>query len=102
MTAGRKHLIEMDKFNILDCTLRDGGYINQWLFTDTAISKIVNGLALSGIDFIEVGYLNNKMRGKNTTQFENTKAISRFLEKRLYLLSNGRCRSVFSRRLICL
>lgn len=82
MTAGRKHLIEMDKFNILDCTLRDGGYINQWLFTDTAISKIVNGLALSGIDFIEVGYLNNKMRGKNTTQFENTKAISRFLEKK--------------------
>ena len=66
----------MDKFNILDCTLRDGGYMNQWSFADTVISEIIGGLASAGLDFIEVGYLNNSIRKKNTTQFENTEVIS--------------------------
>ena len=71
----------MDKFNILDCTLRDGGYMNQWSFADTVISEIIGGLASAGLDFIEVGYLNKSIKKKNTTQFENTEVISKFLKK---------------------
>ena len=30
----------MNKISILDCTLRDGGYINKFNFGEQAISKI--------------------------------------------------------------
>lgn len=43
---------------ILDCTLRDGGYINNWLFRKNHIYSIVNHLNSAKIDFIECGYLN--------------------------------------------
>ena len=42
---------------VLDCTLRDGGYINNWEFGEENISNIVDSLELSDIDFIELGYL---------------------------------------------
>ncbi len=69
----------MDKFNILDCTLRDGGYINKWKFSDSDISELIRKLVASGIDFIEVGYLNNGSGGRNTTQFDKVERIREFL-----------------------
>ncbi len=44
-------------FQILDCTLRDGGYINNWQFSQEYILKIVNSLISAGIENIECGYL---------------------------------------------
>jgi 4-hydroxy 2-oxovalerate aldolase len=45
---------------ILDCTLRDGGYVNSWKFGEDLINKIVGSLTSSSIDIIEIGYLNDK------------------------------------------
>ena len=45
---------------ILDCTLRDGGYVNNWEFSKSQISKIVSALEKSNIDIIELGYLDDK------------------------------------------
>lgn len=56
----------MEKISILDCTLRDGGYCNQWEFGKKNISKIVNGLISSNIEIIECGFLTEK-----TEYFEN-------------------------------
>ncbi|MBQ8476239.1 hypothetical protein IJ531_04165 [bacterium] len=39
---------------ILDCTLRDGGYINNWNFPD--IKNIIQYLQKTGIDYIEAGF----------------------------------------------
>ena len=41
---------------ILDCTLRDGGYDNEWLFGRDIILFIVKNLVLSKVDTIEIGY----------------------------------------------
>ncbi len=41
---------------ILDCTLRDGGNLNDWQFTQNTIECVVSELSSSGIDYIEVGY----------------------------------------------
>lgn len=66
---------------ILDCTLRDGGYINDWSFTDQQIIKILHSLKNSHIDVIECGYLNDKKsKEKDSTLFANTNAIDRFLK----------------------
>ncbi len=69
----------MDKFNILDCTLRDGGYINKWNFSDDTIRQLIHGLTTASIDFIEVGYLNNSVHCSHTTQFDTIEKIISFL-----------------------
>jgi 4-hydroxy 2-oxovalerate aldolase len=46
----------MKKINILDCTLRDGGYYNDWDFSHGLASKLFPALNSSGVDIVEVGY----------------------------------------------
>ncbi len=69
----------MSKINILDCTLRDGGYINKWKFQDDNIQDIIENLVDAGLDFIELGYLNTCAPEKDSTQFKNIEAITRFI-----------------------
>lgn len=47
--------------NVLDCTLRDGGYCNQWKFGKKNQKKIVSGLIESGVEIVECGFLTNKV-----------------------------------------
>ena len=42
---------------ILDCTLRDGGHINASNFGKNVINGITHKLFLSGVDYLEVGFL---------------------------------------------
>ena len=44
------------KINILDCTLRDGGYYNNWDFDSETVNKYLNSMAKSGIQFVELGF----------------------------------------------
>lgn len=70
------------KINILDCTLRDGGYINDWNFTNKQISKVLDSLSSSNIDVIEFGYLDNKKsKEKDSTLFPNINVLNKFVEK---------------------
>ena len=50
----------MTNIRLLDCTLRDGGYCNNWTFGQNNIHKIVNGLLEANLDIIEVGYISQK------------------------------------------
>ena len=45
---------------LLDCTLRDGGFINDWEFGYGTILNIFDRLCEAGIDFIEIGYLDDR------------------------------------------
>jgi 4-hydroxy 2-oxovalerate aldolase len=44
---------------ILDDTLRDGGYLNDWKFVPDQVFSIARQLDLLGISIIEVGYIND-------------------------------------------
>lgn len=44
---------------LLDCTLRDGGYVNNWKFGYEGARNIVKLLMKSNIDVVEVGFLRN-------------------------------------------
>ena len=50
--------VKMKNLNVemLDCTLRDGGYVNNWRFSGDFITEITNALIESGIENIECGY----------------------------------------------
>ncbi|MBT3261226.1 hypothetical protein HOC37_01800 [bacterium] len=54
----------MKKTTILDCTLRDGGYYNNWNFDLNLIEKLIDALSKSGVDIVEMGY-----KSLNTNQF---------------------------------
>ena len=41
---------------ILDCTLRDGGYYNNWDFSDELINDYLQVLGSINVDFCEVGF----------------------------------------------
>jgi 4-hydroxy 2-oxovalerate aldolase len=41
---------------ILDCTIRDGGLINNSQFTDEFVSAVYQALVDAGVDYMEVGY----------------------------------------------
>ena len=41
---------------ILDCTLRDGGHVNKWNFSDECILATLNAAEKTQIDYFEVGY----------------------------------------------
>lgn len=69
----------VDKYNVLDCTLRDGGYITNWKFKDSDIGAMINSLAEAGIDLIEVGYINKLGPENNTTQFKTIERINSFI-----------------------
>jgi 4-hydroxy 2-oxovalerate aldolase len=43
---------------ILDVTLREGGFRNNWDFTPGNAEQIVSGVTGAGIDFVEIGYRN--------------------------------------------
>ena len=45
---------------VLDCTLRDGGYVNNWEFGRHAICSILEKLDAGGIDMVECGFLTNQ------------------------------------------
>ena len=49
----------MSKIKLLDCTLRDGGYINEWNFGNHTIKDILRKLVESGVDYVETGFLRN-------------------------------------------
>jgi 4-hydroxy 2-oxovalerate aldolase len=45
---------------ILDCTLRDGGYYNNWDFDENLVASYLESLALSNVDYVELGLRNFK------------------------------------------
>ncbi|MCA9231845.1 MAG: aldolase catalytic domain-containing protein [Planctomycetales bacterium] len=47
------------ELQVLDCTIRDGGLINNHLFTDEVVRAVYDTCVEAGIDAMEVGYKNS-------------------------------------------
>lgn len=62
---------------ILDCTLRDGGHINNWDFGENVSKNIFTKLAKSQVDYIEVGYLKDCKYDNNRTLFNTIEDINK-------------------------
>jgi isopropylmalate/homocitrate/citramalate synthase len=68
------------KNELMDCTLRDGGYLNNWQFTDQFILDLIKTLDLSGIDNIECGYLSTALSlANNSTKFSEISVFNRLI-----------------------
>lgn len=70
----------MEKYKILDCTLRDGGYINDWNFSKEITNTIYNSLVESQIEILECGYLTEKKNKPNTTLFKTIDEFEDYIQ----------------------
>lgn len=49
-----------EKIKVFDCTVRDGGLINDHDFSDHFVRAIYKALSEAGVDYMEIGYKNSK------------------------------------------
>lgn len=47
----------------LDCTLRDGGYYNNWDFSDELVQQYLHAMHSIGVDVVELGFRTQKNQG---------------------------------------
>lgn len=63
------------RIKILDCTLRDGGYINDFKFGNQIIKGIIEKLASASVDIIECGFLKSGEFDPECSLFGSVEAI---------------------------
>lgn len=72
----------MNSLKVLDVTLRDGGCVNDFNFGQTYMEKILDAQEASGVDVIEMGYIDeNKGSSSGRTQYINEKVIPQCILK---------------------
>ncbi len=49
-----------EKIKVLDCTIRDGGLINNHAFSQKFVREVYRALSEAGVDYMEIGYKNSK------------------------------------------
>lgn len=72
----------MNKNYLLDCTLRDGGYINDWRFGESAIKNITDKMVQSGVDIVEIGFLKNEPYQKDRCVFNSMEQVKKVIGKK--------------------
>ena len=67
----------MNNLQVLDVTLRDGGCVNDFNFGQAYIEKIIAAQEASGVDIIELGYIDENSDSEiERTKFKNEQIIS--------------------------
>ena len=72
----------MGKISLLDCTLRDGGYINNWEFGEDAIKEIGRKIIQSGVELFEIGFVKDETYDKNRTIFSGVEDVAQVIESK--------------------
>ena len=53
----------LENIKVLDCTLRDGGYINDWQFSNEFGHELYRALSEANVDYVEIGFFNQEQQG---------------------------------------
>ena len=73
---------KMRKIKLLDCTLRDGSYINASMFGEPALKGIIKKMQEAGIDIIECGWLKDTPHQIGSAYFHVPSDMERYLLER--------------------
>ena len=72
----------MGKISLLDCTLRDGGYLNNWNFGEKAIADMVNQLEQTNVEMLELGFIRNEPNNKDRVVFDSPASAMKIVGKK--------------------
>lgn len=64
---------------LLDCTLRDGGYVNNWEFDTETVLAVRDGLYAAGVRYIELGIMGKGGEPGKSTKFASFDEIKPLL-----------------------
>lgn len=67
------------KIQLLDCTLRDGGYINNFNFGKKTIRRIFRKLNAAKLDIVEVGFLSDMAKDEEHTLYPSAEKVGEIL-----------------------
>lgn len=59
------------KFNLLDCTVRDGGYMNNWDYKYEEVLKMYKAVSETGVEYFEIGFICNGDKQRNEGRWWN-------------------------------
>lgn len=71
----------MDDTRLLDCTLRDGGHVNNAMFGKDNIQKIVETLVLSNTDIVELGFLKDGKYSEDESNYSTIEDVRKNIIK---------------------
>ncbi len=72
----------MKNVSILDCTLRDGGCVNDFNFGAEKMRIFLKALEFSNVEYIELGYLDSKNGSMSArTQYQSMEAVEKLISK---------------------
>ena len=60
---------------ILDCTLRDGGYYNNWFFDQSMVNQYLLAMQEASIDYVELGFRNPIAKGLGPYAYTSDKFL---------------------------
>lgn len=69
----------MNHAKLLDCTLRDGAYLIDKKFGDDTTRGVIKGLIDTGIELIEIGFLQDDGFGEGKVVFKNGAEAEKFI-----------------------
>lgn len=72
----------MGKIKLLDCTLRDGGYINDWRFGEEAIPDMIETLESTKVDILEIGFLKDEPYQRDRTVFNSMEQVKTLISEK--------------------
>ncbi len=75
---------------LLDCTLRDGGYVNDWKFGFDGARDIIKQLTKANIDVVEVGFL------RNVEDYDPNITVCNYIEELNRLLPENTENTIYS------
>ena len=75
--GGRKY---RGKCDTLDCTLRDGGYINDWRFGEETIKGFCKKISQTGIQICEVGFIKGDNYEPERAVFPDTDSFKNVIQ----------------------
>lgn len=80
---------------LLDCTLRDGGYVNDWKWGYSCAKAIIRALVKAKVNMVEVGFL------RNVEGYDRDITVCNYLEELNALLPHDKGDTLFSAMAMC-
>lgn len=71
----------MFNIKVLDCTLRDGGYVNNWDFGLTLSQKFLKNIDNACIEYAEIGFLKDSEYNQEKTVFNEIEQIKNVIPR---------------------
>jgi len=81
-SEGKKGMTSKASPLLLDCTLRDGGYVNNWEFDFATALQVRDALYAAGIRYIELGIMGHSGIAGKQTKFSTFSGITPLLQNR--------------------